>query len=86
MGKDDGYKTREKAAELAVQCVQGQVAVGAVASRLMSLVVFFETYLAMGMDYTEEHMHLLAPRKVKGTKLKIVAGRKFLSDGNEAAK
>lgn len=77
----DGYEIRLKAAELAAQCVQGQVADGAIASRMMSLVVFFETYLAFGMDYTEEQMHLLAPRKIKGTKLKIIAGRKFLTDG-----
>lgn len=78
---EPGLKIRMKAAELAAQCVQGQVADGACAARMASLVVFFEVYLAFGMDETEAMMHLLAPRTVKGTKLKVIAGRAFLKDG-----
>lgn len=39
------------------------------ASRLMSLCVFFETYIMTGADQTESSMHLLRGRRVKNLKL-----------------
>ena len=62
----DGLEIRIKAAELAAQCVQGQVADGLVAGRLMSLVVFFETYLSFGSDRTEEGYALACATENQG--------------------
>lgn len=65
--------TRIKAAELAAQCLGGEIAAGgAVAGRLMALVVFFEIYIDHGSDYTEKSMKLLSGRTKK--KLRIIAG------------
>ena len=69
--------TRIKACELAAQCLQGQcdpqVGIG---SRLMSLVVFFETYISTGADATEQSMKMLT-HGVRGAKRKnwrVIAG------------
>ena len=68
--------TRVKACELAAQCIAGQFVTGDIsASKLMSLCVFFENYIDIGAEKTEEAMHLLRPRKVKN--LKVVAGGKL---------
>lgn len=72
-----GRTTRVKACELAAQCMQGQCdpSIG-VGSRLMSLVVFFEVYIAEGADECERRMKLLS-RDVRGAKRKnwrVIAG------------
>jgi hypothetical protein len=62
-----------KAAELSAQCLGNSLASGgAIAGRLMALVIFFETYIDHGADVTEATMHLLSPRKVR--KLRVIAG------------
>ena len=68
---------RVKACELAAQCLQGQCGpeIG-VGGRMMSLVVFFETYIAEGCDATEAKMRLLT-HNVRGNRRKnwrVVAG------------
>lgn len=65
--------TRIKAAELAAQCLGGEMAAGgAVAGRLFGLVIFFELYIDHGTDRAEQEMHLLEPRE--GQALRVVAG------------
>lgn len=66
--------TRLRACELAAQCLQGQLTEGAHGARLMALVIFFETYIDLGCDETERRMRLLRPKKLDGTKLRVVAG------------
>lgn len=66
-------ETRIKACELAAQCMQGHgLAFEGIGARLMSLCVFFESFIEKGSSGTEEEMRLLSRRKVK--KFKIVAG------------
>ena len=68
--------TRVKACELAAQCVQGQFVSGEMnAAKLMSLCIFFESYIDKGADATDADMRLLSRRRVK--QLKVVAGGKF---------
>lgn len=67
------YKaTRIKACELAAQMMHGQGAADDIGSRLMSLVVFFETYIDCGCDETDKRMKLL--QKTRGKRLRVVAG------------
>lgn len=68
---------RIKACELAAQCMQGlcgpETGMGA---RLMSLTVFFETYISRGADATETAMKMLT-HNVRGAKRKnwrVIAG------------
>ncbi len=61
--------TRIKACQLAAQMLQNHEYDG---GKLMSLCVFFETYIETGADATEQAMHLLSRRKVKG--FKVIAG------------
>ncbi len=70
--KHSSRSTRLKACELAAVCMQGQGNDGAVGPRLMSLVVFFETYIDEGAHATQSVMRLLARPGRKN--LKVVAG------------
>ena len=67
-----GRGTRIKACELAASIVAHHEYDGA---HLMSLCVFFENYIDEGADATEQAMHLLSRRRVKG--FKVVAGGKL---------
>lgn len=68
--------TRIKACELATACIAGQYLAGDLnAAKLMALCVFFENYIDLGADKTENLMHLLSQRKTK--KLRIIAGGKL---------
>jgi hypothetical protein len=70
-------RDRIKACELAAICMQGNCGPEkAIAGRLMSLTVFFETYIAEGCDATEAKMRLLT-RGVRGARRKqwqVIAG------------
>jgi hypothetical protein len=63
--------TRIKAAELAAQCLQGE-GDSPIGAKLLSLCIFFETYINEGADATENAMRLISRRKVG--KLKVVTG------------
>ena len=68
---DEDLEIRMKAADLAV-LVMGE---HPNALLLASYIVFFESYLSIGMDETEKQMRLFHPRG-KG-KLKLISGRKL---------
>jgi len=66
---------RVKACELAAICMQGHgTELGG--SKLMSLVVFFETYISRGADATENEMKMLTHgvRGVKRKNWRVIAG------------
>lgn len=68
----DQKSVRIKAAELAAQCLQGQLAEGPVGARLMSLCIFFENYIERGSEETEQLMGLLSRKKTK--RFRVIAG------------
>lgn len=69
-----GYRSRRKdrvkACELAALIASKDATYDG--ARLMSLCVFFESFIATGANATEKMMHLLRRKKVKG--FEVVAG------------
>lgn len=63
-----GYFVRREACRLAAQAAQGQCGEGAVAERLWSLTVFFETYLMDGCDGTQEGFGYKDPVNLRDVK------------------
>jgi hypothetical protein len=65
-------QVRTKACEFAAQMMEGEGMSGDIASRLMSLCVFFEMYIISGSAETEKCMRILSKRKTK--KFRVIAG------------
>lgn len=74
---DPRKEVRLEACRLAAQCMHGQCGPDrAIAGRIMSLAVFFETYIAEGASATEEKMRMLT-HNVRGPRRKqwrLIAG------------
>lgn len=66
--------TRELAAQLAAQVLQGRGNIGYLGPRLASLVVFFENYLDEGISEVVATMGLLVDEEDETRAYRVVAG------------